>query len=320
MQSLVGSAIRAATRETDRSAQSAASVLGVSDIGVCREQARRMILGEQPTQDVYRYDGASFVGTAVGDHAEAAVLTWDSDGGWVKQASVTVKIAAHGFMLNLPGHPDLYRRGDLVEFKSKDGLGVWAKSGPDLQQRFQTTLYAKALVDDGLMDADAMLHLVYVDRSGRDPDPVVHSRPYSPFEVLEIEEWLDDVLYAVIHDEEASRDKPREWCFAACEFAPACRGTDTDVQGLLEDPLVLDAVRVYTEAQAVITAATKDKKSAESVLRDISGSTGEYTIRWIEVGPTVVPEQTRAGYRRLDLRPIRARKTPTRKRVEDEHG
>lgn len=134
---------------------------------------------------------------------------------------------------------------------------------------------------------------------------MVWSSPFSWGEVDEAIAWLDDVLYAVQMGEEAYRDPPREWCWATCPFAPQCRGVDdSDVEGKITDPFVIEAIKIYEESKAQIKSLEKDKKSAESVLRGITGSTDDHTIRWIEVGGTHV-EFDRAAYSRLDLRPVR---------------
>lgn len=311
--------------ESERSAQSASNVLGVSDIGLCREKARRMILNEEPTQQVSRYDLAAFIGTAVGDALERGIVTETvgmastaddgevESGWWVRQDTVDVHLTVRGWKLRLVGHPDLYCPTDLIDFKTKNGLGVVRKSGPSQKEIFQTALYAAGLIRAGRMSEPCWLHLVYLDRSGEDTEPYIHSRLFSWAEFWAAEEWLDDVLYAVEHHEEASRDKPREFCWAACEFAPACRGEDTDVEGLITDPEVIDALTVRAEAMETMKMADKDKRSAESILRRVSGSTGEWRIRSIEIPETVVPEQTRAGYTRLDIRPVRAKKPAVRK-------
>lgn len=294
---------------SDRSTFARENRLGVSDIGYCREYARRMIVNaeREAPQDDYL---AAFIGTAVGAMVEDEFIK-RMPGEWVKQAEVVVHLDVMGYRLFLPGHPDLYNRHELVDFKTMDGLGAIRSSGPTDQQRFQLSLYAKALIEDGQMEEGAMLSLVYIDRSGADPIPHVVSWVYDPDVIREAEEWLGDVIYAVQTDEEASRDKPRSWCEAVCEFAPSCRGTDTDVEGLIEDPVILDAVRVYRDAIARAKEADKDKKSAQSVLANISGSTGEFTIRWVDV-PGGEVAFTRKGYRKLDLRPV-----PRQKREHD---
>lgn len=312
---LMAGVITRINSESERSQQSASNVLGVSDIGVCREKARRMVLNEQPTQHVGRYDLASAIGTAVGTLFEEGISMLDP--GWKAQGEVEVQLRVRGWVLTIVGHPDLFSRTNLIDFKTKNGLGMVRRSGPSDKERFQTALYAGALIRTGQMDERCYLHLAYIDRSGETAEPVIWSRPFSWDEVREAEAWLDDVIYAVEMGEEASRDKPREFCWAACEYAPACRGDDTDVEGLITDPEVIDALKVRAEAMEAIKVSEKDKKSAESVLRRFTGSTGEWTIRSIDIPETIVPEQKRAGYTRLDIRPVRARKQPVRKQRDN---
>lgn len=322
LQSWLGSAITAsidrATNGSERSRQSKTNVIGVSDVGGCREYVRRVIVNEEPSQEVHTYDLAAFIGTAIGDHVEDAFMAGNLKTDWVKQGTVVVTLEVRGYVLNIPGHPDLFSRTDLIDIKTVDGLGVVRRVGPTDQQRFQRALYTKALIDSGRMDRDAWMHNVYIDRSGAENEPVVWSAPYDPHEVEEAVEWLSDAIYAVQMDEEASRDKPREWCWACCPFAPACRGEDdTDVEGLIEDPFILDAVKVYNEATAAIKLAEKDKKSAASVLDRVNGRTSTHTVRWVEIGPSEVA-YSRSGYRRLDVRPV-PRKKPQRKNHDDDH-
>jgi hypothetical protein len=309
-------AIRRSTNNSDRSRQSMTNVLGVSDVGGCHEYVRRMIMNEEPSQEATRYDLAAFIGTAIGDHAEEAMIRQFPEEGWVKQAEVVVRLVVRGFELNIPGHPDLYRRSDLVDFKSKDGLAPIRRTGPTDRERFQRTLYAKALIEAGKMDEDCWLHNVYIDRSGVQPTPVVFSEKFSWSVVDEAIEWLDSVLYAVQMGEEAERDMPREWCWACCPFAPRCRGEDdSDVTGLIDDPVVIDAVSLYLESGEQMKALEKDKKSAASVLRGVEGRTDSHSVRWITVGATEVPATKRAAYERLDVRPIR--RAPVRRRKKD---
>jgi hypothetical protein len=311
----VETAFRRATNESDRSRQSNTNVLGVSDIGNCHEYVRRMIVNEEPSQDVDRYDLAAFIGTAIGDHIEAAMVAMFPGDGWVKQAEVTVQLHVRGFELNIPGHPDLHNRRHLIDFKSRDGLAVVRRTGPSDQERFQKALYAKALIERGDMDRkDCWLHNVYIDRSAVTSTPVVFSEPYDEAIVAQAIEWLDDVLYAVQMDEFAMRDPAREWCWACCPFAPQCRGEqDSDVSGLIDDPVYLEAIDVYLTSSEQIKALEKDRKSASSALRGAEGRTETHSVRWIEVGASEVPATTRSAYSRLDIRPIRTRASRRRK-------
>jgi hypothetical protein len=309
VQAMTVATIDRSTNQSARSQQSQKRLLGVSDVGNCREYVRRVIVAEDVSQTPHAYDLAAFVGTAVGDHIENAVIDQYPGQGWTKQAEVTVRLEVRGWVLAIPGHPDLFNRNNLIDFKTRDGLGVVRKAGPTDQERFQRALYASALIADGRMDEKCWLHNVYLDRSGQDTVPVVWTEQYDWHTVVEASEWLADVIYAVENGEESMRDKPRDWCWAACPFAPRCRGDqDSDVEGRITDPVFVDAVRVYRDSMDKIKALEKDKKSAQSVLLGVSGLIDNYRVRTVEVGPTVIPEQERAGFRRLDVRPIRERK------------
>lgn len=300
MQQQVSAALHSIMADSDRSNWTQEFKFGVSDIGHCREYLRRVI-SREPFSDEQDDYSAAFMGTAVGALAEDAMVALN---GGTKQNVVTVRLQIGDYVLEIPGHPDWHDTENLVDFKTKDGLGVVRRTGPDQQQRWQTTLYAKALIDAGELDPDAWLHLVFIDRSGREKDPVVFSWKFLQSDVDEAMEWLSDVIYALQHGEEASRDKPRDWCFAACPYATACRGADTDVEGLVLDPEVIEAKRIYLESNDIIKAAEKDKKSAMSVLAGRSGVVDGYVLRWTDIPESFIEGYTRRGYSRIGLKPV----------------
>jgi hypothetical protein len=281
--------------------------LGVSDVGYCREYARRVIVGAPRDRRQKKYL-AAFVGTAVGALIEKEFINRFPYS--LIQMAVTVELKVDQFLLKIPGHPDLVMPKDkgnrIVDFKTQDGLGVARSTGADDQQKFQVSLYAKSLIEEGVLDENCICTVAFIDRSGSEDEVVVDEWKYDPDLVLQAEGWLEDVIYAVINEEAASKDKPRSWCWAVCDFAPSCRGGDSDVEGLIEDPIVLDAIKVYNEAKGIIKQAEKDKKSAASVLANIEGRTPEHTIRWVSIpGGSVAYE--RQGYSRLDVTPNRSK-------------
>lgn len=305
----VQATIHEAMETSERSQWAADSKIGVSDIGHCREYVRRMIAGEEFTDPQTDYT-AAFLGTAVGDHVEKAYAARHPE--VMVQQAVTVALTIGDYVLRLPGHPDLVKPpsvdgepGQVVDFKTKNGLDVVRRTGPSLKERFQPTLYAKALIDDGVLEAEnTICSLVYIDRSGMEPEPHVVSWWYDEAIVAEAQEWLSDSVYALAHGEEASKDKPRDWCFSYCPFATGCRGEDTDVTGLLEDPEALEAIDLYVAAQAQIREAEKVKDKAKAALVGRSGRTRTHTLRWVDVGPTRVSYERR-GYSKLDIRTVK---------------
>lgn len=287
------------------------TALGVSDVGYCREYARRKILGLPRTDEQHDYL-AAFIGTAVGREFEAAYAK--AHPGAMTQMEITVNfevtIGGKPFVLNIPGHPDIIdrERNLLLDGKTVDGVGAIRSSGPTDQQRYQVSLYADAAIKKRWLKPGCTVGLVYIDRSGAEPLPHVETWTHEPAIVQEAQEWLNDVLYAIAEGEEARRDQPRSWCFAVCEYATACR-TDTDVEGFIDDPIILNAIQVYKEAGERVKQATKDKESAKSVLTNIDGNTSDWTIRHVEVGGSSFTVN-RQPYTKLEIVPNR----PARKR------
>lgn len=310
MATWVRRAIDVSMGESDRSKWAESNHLGVSDIGTCHEYVRRMILGVPWTDEQDNF-AAAFVGTAVGEHVERAFKAMLGDDVEI-QRKVVVHLLVRGYELDLPGTADIVlTENGLLDVKTKDGLGVVRRTGLTQQQVFQLVLYTAALIQEEtltLTDTGPMIGCAFIDRSGREPDPYVFGFQYTEALLQQAIAWLDDVIYAIENDETAMKDPPRQWCFACCPYASDCRGGDTDVEGLLDDPLIKNAVDVYTEANATIKALEKDKKSALSILEGISGSTGEHTVRWIDIGPSEVAF-TRNAYKRIDIRPVRKAKS-----------
>jgi hypothetical protein len=270
-----------------------------------------MILNEPYSDHPTAYSLASFVGHAVGNYAERALgEAWRGEGRVDTQVEVQIDLP-NG--VRLRGHPDLVGEAIVVDFKTVDGLAV-VKQGAKAQHRWQVTLYCAALIHDGRLPDNALCALVYIDRSGVETKPHVEVWRYDPKLLDPINEWVNDVLYAIEYEEEASRDKPREFCYAACPYARNCRGMDTDVTGLIEDEEQLFAVKAYLEATRRAKEAEHDRKSATAALAGVAGSTGEHQVRWIHINETTVESFTKKGYDRIDIRPVPS--PPERKKDE----
>lgn len=238
-----------------------------------------------------------------------------------------------------PDLPRVHVQG-VWDLKSKDKLAVIKKYGPSRQQVFQLTGYAKALTetlllmdpDTGEVTADPEIGVpmededgnptgetvldptqpiwltdVYFDRSGAEDDAYSFGWYYDPAVLDEIDGWINDLKYAVINNEEGSKDKPREWCWSYCEYATLCRGNDTDVEGLIEDAEVLAAVDLYGQGGELEREGKKQKAVAKLSIPDqLSGSTGTHLVRWIEINGS----DTRAGHRKLSITKIPGPKKP----------
>lgn len=292
-------AIQRQTNWSARAIQSREFKVGISDLGFCSERTRRMLAQETPDD---RDMLPAFIGTALGDHVEQAVQAmWPHA---IRQATVSVRLAGERGIYNVGGHPDMIVDNTVIDFKTSRGLSIARRKGPSQQQQFQRHCYAAGAIEAGYVDSDVKVANVWIDRSADDRDLYVHMEPYDPGVVEQAGWWLDDVIYAYIHHEEARKEPPRELCEKACGFYATCRALDTDVEGLLTDDTVLAAVDMYRDGVEMLKQGNRLKEQAKAHLSDVRGSTGEYTVRWTHINGTHV-EYDREAYDRLDVRRIK---------------
>jgi hypothetical protein len=296
-------AIQRATNYSTRSMQSKEFKVGVSDLGFCSERTRRMLDQQVPDE---RDMLPAFIGTAIGDHAEQAILEmWPHA---IRQAEVTVRLAGERGSYNVSGHPDLIVDNTLIDVKTSRGLSIARRKGPSQQQQFQRHCYAAGALAAGLFNSedpdDIKVANVWLDRAADDRDLYVQMEPFDPRVVESAGWWLDDVIYAYVNGEEARKEPPRELCEKACGFYATCRALDTDVEGLLTDDTVLAAVDMYRDGVDMLREGNRLKDQAKAHLTDVRGSTGEYAVRWTHINGTHV-EYDRDGYDRLDVRRIK---------------
>lgn len=289
-------AVVEASRRKPRTAQSRAMKLGISDSGFCAEKSRRDIIGEPWSSPENEHSWPAFIGTALGDAIEEAVLAiWPTI-----ERQIEVEWAMTEDLV-LTGHPDLVPGSGIIDIKTVDGLTVMRRSGPKRQQRWQRTLYYEALRAAGRLPDDGFVANAWFDRSGREPRPYVQLEMFNPEEVEEAREWWTSVLDAVKSGEEALREQPRELCRRFCVRYAACRGLDDVVPGLLTDPEILGAIDLHVRGKALERAGKSMVTDATRTLWDTSGSTATHSVRWVEVNGS----ENRAGYSKLDVREVR---------------
>lgn len=288
-------------RYTDGLPRSTQTAIGVSDIGGCREYARLKVTDTEPTDHPPSW--AAFLGTAVHREMDAA-LEHAFRGHVITGAEVTVKYPNGSTMI---GHPDwVFPDSNLVaDGKTVDGLHAIRKTGPSNRQWMQVMGYGKALADEGTLTWDKPVRcaLVFMDRSGREPGFVVYEREYDPVVINDADNWITDVIYAIEHDEPASKDRPIDWCEKFCDFYTTCRAGDAAPEGgLIEDPDVITAVDLYLEGSDLERRGKAMKNEAKGQLEGVEGSTGLATVRWTVVGPSEIPGYVRDGYKKLNIR------------------
>jgi len=297
-------AINQYCRGSERSVQAGEFRVGISDVGFCQEFTRRMIM-QEPESDERTYQQA-FLGTAIGDHVEAALAAADPE--LRRGIELSTTLDGDQGVYNVVGHTDLLGDDIVIDVKSVAGLNKVKRTGPTQQQQFQRHLYALGAHQNGLLSCpleDVRTANVWIDRSGVEQECFVHMDTFNPDVVKAATAWIDDVVYAIRHGEEAQREPAREFCERYCTRYTACRSRDTDVRGLLTDPDVLAAVDLYKEAGRLESEAKHMRTEAQIELKGIQGSTGEYTVRWVHVpGGSVAYE--RQPYQRLSIARVKS--------------
>lgn len=308
IQELVTTALSEYMDRSPRSLQSAEGILGPSDIGFCRQKAALMIKGVPQTDNPPKW--AAAVGTALHNYIEAAIKKAYPDWlcGSIDHIEVTATLPSGA---EIKGHPDIVvpASNAVLDIKTVDGFEWVKRSGTSQQHKYQRHLYAMGLLQAGILDDSkpVVVGNIYFDRSGKQSEPLVLVEDMDPTLTDEIDSWVQDVIYAVKHGEDASRDIPAAVCEKICSHFTACRGELGIEEGtiLIEDPDLLSAVDMYVEARDMSKQADQMKKEAQGLLAGINGSTGTYQVRWVEVAPTTVDSFEKAGYSRMDIRKVR---------------
>lgn len=308
MADVIYRAIQTATTSTERANQDREYKVGVSNLGWCSERTRRMLAGEDPADTDML---AAWLGTAIGDAAEQAVLAhaWPDA---IVQPDVAMILKGAEFTYTIPGHPDVVLpRGVVIDFKTTDGLMVAERTGmEERQKRFQRHGYGLAAFEGGLFDDDVTLDQVlvgncWIDRSGSEKRVLVRLEPYDPEVTRETLEWLEEVIWAFKHGGEARKEPPREMCAKTCGFFATCRAYDTDVSGLLTDTDVLAAMDLYLEGQRLASDGRKMQEQAKAALQGVEGFAlldgQRISLRWTHVNESITKPSVRRAHDKISL-------------------
>lgn len=164
---LVDAAIRASQDNSGRSQQSAAGIIGPSDIGFCRQKAALMTKGVPQSDAPPKW--SAFVGTALHNEIEAAVKTMFPTWlvGSIDKVRVTATLPSGA---EISGHPDIVIPEDntVLDIKTVDGFEWVKREGTSLSHRMQRHLYVLGLIDAGILSSDKPVYVgnLYYDRSG----------------------------------------------------------------------------------------------------------------------------------------------------------
>jgi hypothetical protein len=310
MQALVGLAIRSGQETEGRTQQARAGLIGPSDIGFCRQKVVLVTKGVQPSDAKPTW--AAAVGTAlhnyVGDILKRMFPDWIIEGNGQK---VTATLPRTGSQIS--GTPDWIIPSEnlLLDLKSKAGLEIVRREGPSLSHRMQRHLYAMGAIDAGLLDPSRPVYVgnVYVDRSGKDAEPYIQIEEFDPGFTDEIDSWVEDTIYAVRYDEDASRDIAASRCETFCEFYTACRGAlPMSESEPITDPVLITAIDTYVEGRDMEKVGKQLKREAAAVLAGVNGSDGRFQVRWTNIPGSEVPGYYRNDSTRIDVRKVRGAK------------
>lgn len=296
----IWSAIVEFDRERPRAKQTENFVVGMSELGFCSERTRRMLAGiiPEPADSL-----PALIGTAVGDYVEQAIVQMWPDA--IRHAEVITKLRTNDRVYNLMGHPDVILPGLVIDVKTTRGLETVRRSGPSTQQQYQRHGYALGAWEAGLLGEgpleEVMVANVWLDRAADDVGCHVQMEPYSPDVMFEASMWLDEVVYAYINGGEARKEPPRNMCEVVCGHFKTCRALDTDVEGLITDTETLDAVQLYQEGLALERDGRRLKDQAKPRLQGVTGSTGEWLLRWVHVNESLVAEHVQKAYSRISF-------------------
>lgn len=308
VQDLITTALKQHMDGSARSIQASEGILGPSDIGFCRQKAALMTKGVAATDDPPKW--AAAVGTALHNYIEAALKDQYPDWlvGSIDNITVTATLPSGP---EISGHPDIVvpASNAVLDIKTVDGFEWVKREGTSRAHKYQRHLYAMGLIQAGILNDNhpVLVGNIYFDRSGKQPEPLVLVEEMDPTLTAEIDSWVQDVIYAVTHNEDASRDVPAAVCERICSHFTACRGALETIDGgeVIEDPELLSAVTMYVEAREAKKEAEAQQKAAQAILNGVNGSTGDYQVRWVDVAPTTVESFEKSGYRRMDIRKVR---------------
>ena len=304
IQALIMGALADQESSAPRSKQSRDGILGPSDIGFCRQKATLVSKQIQPTDNPPKWSAA--VGTALHTYIEAAI---QNNLGWLVGSIDHIRTTAtlpSGAQIS--GHPDIVviESNAVLDIKTVNGFEWTRRNGPSQSHKYQRHLYALGLIQGGILDGDrpVIVGNIYFDRSGKESEPLVFAEEMDPSLTTEIDQWVEDVIYAVKNDQDASRDVAAAVCEQICEFFTVCRGSleVNDGQEIIKDDYLLSAIDMYLDGRAMENQGKQMKKEASERLSNVNGITTSHQVRWVHVGPSTMNSYERAGHDRLDIR------------------
>lgn len=286
--------LRAADAGRSRSQQTIDGIVGVSDLFSCMEKVRRTVT-ETPWTDVPS-TGAAWVGSAI--HEAAAAARRETFPHLLIEQELHITLPSG---LTILGHADEIDPDEpsVTDLKSVDGLAAIRKNGPDENQRIQRAVYYYGAMQAGLVGPEGVCRNIWIDRSGKDPEPFVSQEPFDMAYVQAADLWLTHVVDAVKDGSEAPKEWPLWKCKNFCPWFTACRGRDRAEQ-------VTDHPDTIAAAQEVYESRRTEKTAKELVqdgirrLDGFEGVAGDFRVKHVQVNGS----EKRRGHLRCDVERI----------------
>ena len=279
-----------------RSLQSDSGTIGISEIGWCREYARRILTRAPKTDSPSTW--AAMVGTYIDEGVEKARRSARPHIRLKPSVTVTLPLPTGDKMI-ISGTGDEADPTEpaYTDVKTKSGLALARRHWKnETRYRWQRHLVYAGLreKEPDVFTEDGIVRNIVLDRSGKEEHPFVWQESYDPGIVNEAGEWMGDVIYAIANNEEAPKDVEGSACQRFCPFYTACRGSAV-VTGPITTPRLAEAVDAYGDADLT----EKEGKAVKEELRPtVSGVTG-YTERYTITSTTIASN----GSTRITVKP-----------------
>lgn len=284
----IGKIVEQIKKPDARSQQGLEGHVGPSDLSGCARAVKYTML--QEPQAPSKYNLAPKFGTAF--HTMLAEAAYEA-GYLHSEQHLTITLGDQ----IITGTADLIvpEENAVYDHKTVADLSWVAKHGADVKHIDQVHLYALGAVQAGLIDqSKAMGCVVYWDKSGTVDEPLTFWFDINWSRIDVLAEKYRSILRSDL--DQIPYGEPLTFCLNLCPFAQVCRVDFFEAENH-DDPDVYSAIEDLQQVKAEIKALEARKKEIEKELDPIpSGRYGDFSVKWVHISDTVIPEYNRRGY------------------------
>lgn len=302
---MLASAITGSIATTPRSLQKDEGRLGPSDLGFCRNKAALVTKQIEPS-DSRNMIWPAGVGTAIHTYVEDIITPLFPD--WIVEGPRVNAVFPNGAVVS--GTPDILVPDEnmVLDIKTVDGFSWVKREGASQNHKFQRATYALGACQGAILDSGRPVYVgnAYFDRSGKEQKPHVAIEELNWSIIDEVSAWIDDVIYAVKHNEDAQRDIAAPVCERICEFYTVCRGDlPSDDAVVIRHPDLVGAIDMYVDGRNMKKEGDRMMTEAKPLLAGLNGSDGRYQVRTTHVPASEIAGFTRSSYDKIDVVKVR---------------